>query len=71
MDIKQLPKSCQLCFSLQDKNSEPKDMPNYSNFGDFQACTLGKSTCLPKDRALLMLLHRIIKRLDSSKDGSA
>lgn len=64
MNIKELPRSCQLCFSLQDKNSEPKDMPNYSNFGDFIPCQFNESSCLPKDRAQLLLMHRIYKRLD-------
>lgn len=64
MDYKDLPKGCQLCFSLQDKDSEPKDMPNYSNFGDFQACQFENTTCLPKDRAMLLLLHRLNKKLE-------
>ncbi len=70
MDIKHLPKACQLCFSLQDKNSEPKDMPNYSNFGDFQPCASGESQCLPKDRAILLLMHKLIKRIENSQDGT-
>ncbi len=70
MDIKHLPKACQLCFSLQDKNSEPKDRPNFSNFGDFQACSYENTTCLPKDRAMLLMLHKIIKRLENNKDGT-
>jgi len=64
MDIKELPKACQLCFQIQGKRSAPTDQPNFSNFGDFIPCRFNDTTCLPKDRAMILLLHRLLRKID-------
>lgn len=62
----ELPEACEICLKLSVKKG---DIYPRLRDGEFYLCNAlygeGGNTCLPKDRAMIVLLDKLLKKLDS------